>query len=57
MYHRRIYQAHALIFRTQARGGGVIGLETKDEDSVSQLFTTNTQRMSCSLRVVGACFV
>jgi DNA gyrase subunit A len=30
-------------FRTQARGGkGVIGLETKDEDSVSQLFTTNT---------------
>ncbi len=30
-------------FRTQARGGkGVIGLETKEEDSVSQLFTTNT---------------
>ncbi len=30
-------------FRTQARGGkGVIGLETKEEDSVSQLFATNT---------------
>jgi DNA gyrase subunit A len=30
-------------FRTQARGGkGVVGLSTKEEDIVSQLFTTNT---------------
>jgi DNA gyrase subunit A len=30
-------------FRTQARGGkGVVGLSTKDEDNVSQMFTTNT---------------